>query len=270
MWPVIAGLGIAAASSYLNKPKKPNTSGLQMFNQMYGKQQKDLVNQQFTDLQPGNERYRTQREALGQAFEDKSAGQAEEYQKNLMGLGEYDRQAADKSSALQQEKDFRSVPMQQQMIRENLAASGGMRTGGAARAMSQPTMEAAQRSSDYSRGLESTLLERQAARAEKGVDTVYTSKAGAAMERLGIDKETLTTLYNSGRTDIINRAGQMLGISQQELANMLAVEGIQINAGLADNAASNERNQQNQNALMQLLGQFAGSQSGSSKSDVAK
>jgi len=252
------GIGLAAAGlagSIFGKKKKAKgpdigyMTGLVKQGSQRGREQ---AGQEYAELQPYTQEYGKGLEELGTGYEAKTKGLAEEYQRNLGQLGEADKTARDLSMALKSKETFGAVPMAQQAIRENLASAGAMRTGAAARALAQPTMQAAQEVSRAGTQMDIANAERQSARQEAGVNALYQSQAGAALTKMGLDQEKLRTLMENGRTDIINKYAKLAGIDEAELNALLGIHGIAVQADNAKVAAANARQQ----AIWNELGKF--------------
>lgn len=248
-WQTGLGVGLAAAGlagSIFGKKKKakgPDIGYLTGQIQQGAQKGREQVGAEFGELQPITQQYGKGIEELGTGYEAKTKGLAEEYQKNLGQLGEADKTARDLSIALKSKESYGAVPMQQQAIREQLASSGGMRTGAAAKLMAQPTMQAAQDVSRAGTEMDIANLERQSVRQQQGVDALYQSQAGAALTKLGLDQEKLTTLMENGRTDIINKYAKLAGIDEAELNAILGLHGMQTQVEMANVAAANANRQ---------------------------
>lgn len=240
------------AGSILGKKKKakgPDIGYLTGQIKQGSEKARGYVGQEFGELAPVTTQYGQGIEELGTGYEAKTKGLAEEYQKNLGQLGEADKTARDLSVALKSKESYGAVPMQQQMIREQLAASGGMRTGAASKLLAQPTMQAAQDVSRAGTEMDISNLERQSARQEQGVNTLYQSQAGAALTKLGLDQEKLTTLMENGRADIISKYAKLAGIDEAELNALLGLEGMRTQVDMANTTAANARQQEIWNQL---------------------
>lgn len=222
------------------------------------KTQTGIAEKQFSDLSALNKPYEEKMTNLGKTYEEGVTGMGQEYLANLKQLGSEDELAAQKARVLAGKRVSQSIPINQALIRQNLAATGNLRTGAAGRMLQQPVLDANRQLSEYGQELDIQNLQRQSARQEKGVDAMYSGKMGASLERLGLDKETFNTLLQNGRTDIISKSLQLLGISEKEISNLLGIQGIQANAELADTAAYNQGGASLLNAIMTGIGMYAG------------
>jgi hypothetical protein len=273
--PVVIGAGLAAgglAGSLFGKKKKSNIdtgylTGL--VNQSTGKQ-RDIVGQRDVELAPLYDKYKADSAKLGEDYLTSTRGASEQYKKDVAGLGLEDRLASQKAGDLLQKQQFRSVPGQQQAIKESLAATGSLRSGGGRTALAQPTKEAYQNVSDFRTEQEVQNLQQESARKEQAISNVYSTELGAQLTKLGLDKDTMQYLVESGRGDIINRAADLLGIEQSQLNAMLGIYGLKANEDMANATAENDRRQAIYNSLTGLGGSLiAGGMGGSSKAPSA-
>lgn len=256
--PVIAaGAGMSIAGGLLaGRRKKPNIdiAGMENTARQGAMEQRGIADALRGGLDTGRANYRDEADRLGLGIQKDLTKLGENYGANINRLGDVDKLQTEAMKRQAQERAHRNVPQQQQMIREALASSGGMRTGAAGRALMQPGMQAAQQSADFASEADIAQLGRTSARQRDAVDAVYTSAAGARLERLGLDKQTLQTLFDSGRHDLIQHAAQMAGISQQLTNDLLGIHGTKANVAIADAAGANQRNQM----IGQILGNLGG------------
>ena len=252
----LAPAAIGLANSIFGKKKSANVDipGMTKTITEGSSRQQGIVGNQAQALSALNPAYQTGMTNLGAGYTQTSEDLAKNYQANLAQLGTADTMAAEKAKALNQQEAARNIPLQQQLIREQLAATGGTRTGQAGKAMAAPVTQAAQQASNYSKTLDIQNLQAKSARQQQGVDTLYQSQAGAALQKLGLDRDTMNTLLANNRSDIIMQAAQLLGIDQQQVANLLGIKGIQTNVNIANATGYNA----NQAALNQGLVELSG------------
>jgi len=255
-WQTLVGAGLAGAGlagSIFGKKKKakgPDIGYLTGIVKQGAEKARGLTGQEYETLQPLSQKYGAGIEELGAGYESKIRGLGEEYQKGLAGVGESEKAARDLAVALQQKEEYGAVPLQQQMIREQLAAGGGLRTGAAGKLLAQAPTQAAQRVSQFRTQADIERLSREAARQEEGVRNLYQTQAGAALTKLGLDQTKLQTLLETGRTDIINKYAKLAGIDEAELNAILGIHGLATQTEMANVAAENARQQ----AILEQLG----------------
>lgn len=259
----MAGIGLSAAGtlgSAFGKKKSSsfNTAPFLDAAKKSSAAQRDLIAQQFEQLQPLSEQRRSEAGSLGTGIEQKFGDISQQYRSGLSGIGDLEQKTLDSILSNRQVQSARNIPLQQQMVRENLAASGGFRTGGAARAMQAPVLQQQQEQADLASQLATERMGREATRAEKGVDVQAEMAKQGALQKLGIDEDTMRTLFETGRTDIIDKLAGLRGVEADELQSMLGILGMQTQANLAKDAASNANRQALLSSLTGLGGQLIG------------
>jgi len=260
--PLIAGGIMAAglAGSILDKGKKARVN-LEPYRQQIGRgasEQRDLVNRQFEALKPLTEQYGQQRATLSGQIEPRFQQIGQDLMTGYGQVGDAEQQAIQAALARQQTIGARNLPLQQQSIREGLASAGQLRTGGAARAMQAPVSQFQQQQADMRSGMEAEGLARQAGRLERGTEAQANLAKEAFSTKLGMDKDTMDTLLSMNRTDLIEQAASLRGISKEETASMLSLLGIQTNVDLANQEAANAQRQRIWSSLTGVGGSLFG------------
>lgn len=267
--PAAIGLGTTIVGNKLfggsKKPKIDYAGMLKTVREGAGKQ-REYVNTAYSDVKPLDTKFSSDMGTLGTNYESKVSGLGEDYLKSLQGMTAGDQELATKQLDLAKEQAYRTLPVNQEIIRKNLAASGNLRTGASAKAFGDTVLQNQQNLSDYGQKLGIANLQANQARMETGITNVYNSKAGAALQRLGLDADTFRTLYQNGRTDILDQAMKLVGISDQEVANILGVQGIQANAELVSTFGENANRQALLNSITSIVGQ-AGAQWNTNKNN---
>lgn len=189
---------------------------------------------------------------LGTGFVTGSEQRAKQFGTQLTGLEspEMVRQRQAKATELA----FRNLPQAQQMIRENLAATGGLGRGAAVRALQQPVMQASQQAADEAFRIQQAADERGIARQELAISNLFETGQGAALEKLGIDKDTATMLLKTGRADILDRAIKLAGIESAYTQGLMDIEVMRGQQEAARKAAKRKRRA----AITSSIGTLAG------------
>jgi hypothetical protein len=263
--PIGAGVGAVAgglAGGLMGKKKKKKGLDMAAVNatiQKGSKEQKDLIGQQFSDLQLQNQQYGKEREGLSASIEPAYSKIGDQLKAGYQGVGQAEQTAIGTKLGREQEIAARNIPLQQQLLREQLAATGNLRTGGAGKVLSAPVQEAAQQRSDLAAQLQAEAQSREASRLEKGAETEASLAKEAFTTKLGIDKDTMDTLLSLGRTDLIEKLSSLRGVSADETNAMLNMLGVQGNINMAESAADNASQQDIFSGLAGLGGTLAGS-----------
>lgn len=248
----LTGAGLAGSLFGKKKKAKVDVAGMDALAQASAQKQKDLIGQQFEQLQPMTQKYETQMKGLGEGIKSDFANLGSQYKQNLGQVGQAEQATLESILNARQQQGARAIPLAQQNIREQAAAAGGLRTGGAMRALQAPVAQAQQQQADLASQLSSERLGREAQRLEKGTDVEMELNKEAVTQKLGIDRNTFDTLLSLGRTDLIEKLGALRGVEADQLQTALGIRGLQTNVDLANTAAENERRQALYNSLTGL------------------
>jgi hypothetical protein len=268
MLPVAIGAGLVGAGiagSLFGKKKKASVDTAGMTNLVKGssQKQKDLIGQQFSQLQPLSADWEAKRTELSEGIQPGFEKIGKDLQTGYQQVGQAEQRNLEDILRTRQQQSARNIPLQQQLLREQLAASGGFRTGGAAKVMQAPVLQGQQEQADLASTLSQQAQAAQTGRLEKGTE----AQAGLAKEalttKLGIDEDTMNTLFETGRTDIIEKLGSLRGVEADELQSLLGIMGLKTQADLANVAASNANKQALWSSLTGLGGQLIGMGAGS-------
>ena len=234
------------------KPKGIDTAALQAILNQGADKQRQIIETGFQDVAPLRGEFEQRRQALGQSFEQGANQRAQQFGQQLQQVESPDFVRRQQAKA--RELAFRGLPAAQQNIREQLAATGGLNRGAAITALSQPVLQAAQAARDESFNIEQAARGRDIARRQAAIQTVFETGQGAALERLGIDRQTANVLLETGRSDILDRAFKIAGIEQGRTQGLLDIEQTRQLQEIARDQAKNA----SRGALLGGLGSLAG------------
>lgn len=263
-WQTVVGAGLTGAglagSLFGKKKKAPSidVAGMRRLIGDYSQKQRDMIGQQFEQLQPLTQQYQQRAGELGAGIEQQYGDIAEQYRGGLGQVGQAEQQTMEQLLANRRTQAARDIPLMQQMQREQAAASGLMRTGAAGRMMQQPVQQFQQEQSDLYGDLAAQRMGSETQRQQRALEVQREMATSAAAQRLGIDKDSMNTLLQTGREDLIRKFADLRGVSTAELNGMLQAMGLQTQVDLANTAAENERRQALWSALSGLGGQFMG------------
>jgi hypothetical protein len=219
--------------------------------------QAGLIKGGFTTTGELGEKFRTERDALGRTFETGANQRAEQFAQGLQQVESPNLVREQQAKA--RELAFRGLPGTQELIRENLAATGGLNRGAAVRALQQPVLQASQQASDTGFQIQQEANLRNIQRKQIALDTIFNTGQGAALERLGIDRETANVLLETGRSDILDRAFKLAGIEEGRTQGLLNIE----QSRQISDIAREQAKRADQAALVKTLTSTAGSIIGS-------
>lgn len=227
------------------KPKIPgiDTNALNALVDEAANKKRMVVNTLGTDLAPISANFEAKRGNLGsQYLKDVDAG-ISDFNTGIGALKESSGVAGEEAARAFREQQFRDVPELQKAIRESLGGSGTLNTGAARFALANPTIQAAQASSDFAAQQKINDLQRKQQLGEKALDYSTTAKQGGIDTKFGLDKDTVDYLTSIGRSDLIDRANAHLGIEGEVGDARLSIEQARQQNDIARaTAAANNRN----------------------------
>lgn len=211
--------------------------------------QRSLVNTLPGQLSPFNTELKAKTSQLGTDYVAGTNNRVAEFQKGIVNPA-----ATEAAVTARQEQNFRGVPAQQQAIREALASTGRLQTGRASNALIQPVLAAAQDTRDFAAD---QAFNDEAARRD-ALKTGLSVNQQADLAKLGLDEDTMRTLFESGRGDIIQQVAEQLGIEGDLSQGLFNLENTkqQSDISTAINRANNRAGLRN--ALLGIGGQLAG------------
>lgn len=241
--PLIAGAASGIAGSLLNKKAKaPDYSGVMRELDASGARQRDItasVRPQTTTL---NNKFGTDANSLTAALQSKSQAMGREY---IRDAGSASTNLGNNLADTLKQRVLRNTPELQRSLREGMAASGGLNRGAVGAGMSRVAVGQAQ---ELGSGLRDISAQELAAK-NKAIDTVFNTDQDTLRTATGLDYQTLQKLLDSGRTDIITEAANLL---DSERSINSAKAGI-LGAGADSASAASAASAANQNDLISAL-----------------
>ncbi len=147
-----------------------------------------------------------------------------------------------------------NIPEAQRAVRESAAATGGLQRGAAVSALAEVPRQAV---SDLAQVEQGISLQELGVK-QQALQSVFNLDEQLIQDRLGIDRDTLGAIFQSGREDLIREATSLLGISEQSTSDILDALGIQATGQQAAQSAEAAQRQALFNALIQAGGTVAG------------
>lgn len=227
----LAGLGVAGSLLNQQQAKAPDISGLLNTINQGAQYQTGIASNLPGQLQALNAPYTS---AITSAENTATNSANQQAQSFLNQLGNNQTLSGQDITKLLTQQAYSQVPQAQQAAREAAAASGGLGRGAAAELQAAPAATAA---SNVAQGLTQMDLAQQQQKAQ-ALSTINNMSDQLITDKLGIDRDTATALYNSGNQDLINEANQLLGISQNQTAETLGAQQFGLTGQIAANAAN--------------------------------
>lgn len=171
-------------------------------------------------LSAANEAFKTGEQGVSQDLTNRNEAALQTFGNDVNALNASDVTANAAAANTNQERAFRTLPAQQQLIRESLAANGLSRTGSAARQLSAPVTNAARMTNDYSTDLENNRLANVSRRGEAVATAGLDTRKQTALNRMGLDSGTIQYLNSIGRQDLVSEAATAAGLSVDEASGL--------------------------------------------------
>lgn len=236
---LISGAVSGVVGGLLKKrAKAPDYSGVLRAVDESGQRQRTIstgVRPQTTAL---NQNFGTQAGSLTSALKTKSAALGRDY---IRDAGASATNLGNNLADTLKQRVLRETPELQRQLREGMAASGGLNRGAVGAGMSRVAVGQAQ---ELGSGLRDITAQELAAK-QRSIDTVFNTDQDTLRTATGLDYQTLQTLLNAGRTDIIQEAANLLDSERSVNSAKAGILGAQADATSASSAA----NAANQNDL---------------------
>lgn len=211
--------------------------------------QRGIVNALPGQLAPLSTNLQTKTNAIGADYLKGAADRAHE-----LATGAVNPSATNAAIGAKQEQEFRGVPRQQQAIRDALASGNRLATGRGAATIAQPLVTAAQNVSDYGSSLN---LQNEQNR-QDALKTGVSMEQQADLAKLGLDSDTMKTLFETGRGDIVQQAADALGIEGDLSQGLFNLENTSQQAKIAQAQQDAAQRTALRNALLGIGGNLAG------------
>lgn len=263
-WGAVIGAGAGLVGSLLGrrKPKKPDLTAVTNEINNSAKTQSGFAAGLKDRLAPLSTQYNTDAGALSKGLVDKTKTMADQYVVDQEGASKaLNRNLSDtlKQNVLS------SAPELQRQMREGLASTGQLRSGAATVANTNLSNQLAQQVGQGQREITAADLKAR----QDALTTALNMNDHALQQATGMDKGTLTSLFNSGREDLINEATQLIQIEQNRSQGIAGAYGVQAKYDLANDAAKSANSADLISQLAGLVGKGAGAYTGY-KSAAAK
>lgn len=241
-----------------NKVKALDTGAALAIAQKKKQTTMDYANQQEAQLKAGYAPYEQKRSAISAQLEPGAEKQLASYGQDLSKVGAAEQEQYGQAANQFRQQSFRDVPEVQRAIRDQLGGNRLMGSGAALSSLAKPTIQAAQQSADMASSLEQQRLGNVTNRAEGFATTGFNTRQKAMADRLGMDEETLNTLTQMGRTDLIDKFNSLSGAE----SDYYDTEGELNILGQTSEIARQQAKNARRSAIIGTLGSVAGGAAG--------
>lgn len=237
-----AAPAIVGALSKKRKVNAPNLGALTAQVNAGAEQEKQTAMGLKRSLSPLTEAFRTRSEGLSAGLKGDVASRGAAYKTEQANLGT--QEANSLSTALRQNV-LSAQPEIQRQIREGMAASGGLQRGATNAAFAKAGATAAQ---EIGQG-EAEIQTQRLKGLQDASKTVFGADIDAVTTATGLDQDTVQTLLNSGREDLIREAQTLIEAERNRTSNLLGIH----QAGNTNRLAADSAAAGGQNALLEAL-----------------
>lgn len=242
--PIAIGAGLTAAGMFGKKKKVSTPDYTPLINEIKAgaQRQKGIATSVRPQTTQMGEQYKKD---IGASTEASQAEARKSSSQFLQDIGKSTQVQGQQLSDILRSRTLGAQPELQKQLREQMAATGGLQRGAAVKGAQQLQGQAAQQ---IAQGEQEIALQQQNA-INQAKTQAQNLDQQLISDKLGIDKDTLMKLYDTGRMDLINEASSLLGIEQTAGQNITSLMGAQISANQASEIAS----AQNRQALLDSL-----------------
>lgn len=249
----VAG-GVALGTALLNKKKNvslPSLDPQMRAIDAAGQRQRDIAGNLTTSLAPLTTNYGSDVKSAIEARRGEVNAASDKYLSNFSTAAD---SLAKKSSDMLKQRVLEAQPELQRQLREGLASTGQLGSGAGFDAFTQQAVTAGKEIGQGQSEIELQRLQglQQATKDVFGVDTNF------AMQALGIDENTLNTILQSGREDLIREAQQLIDESRNTTQQKTALLTAGQDRAMATDLGSKTASQDLMNAIIGAAGRVAG------------
>jgi hypothetical protein len=199
-----------------------------------GGYQKDLINKLPESLKPLYEEYK---QSLGQAGATLQASTSDIGQRLLeqtKGLYGPDSDVVKSTLAGLKTQDYSTLPGTLRNLTSNLAATGGLQRGGAAKALTAAVMAPAQAYSGQAQTVMSQQLQAQQQNTQNAINKIASMDDQTAQSLFGMSKDEASQILTYGRDDLKTQLTDLVNQSVRDTSARLGLQNEQ-----AENAYQN-------------------------------
>lgn len=186
-----------------------------------------LINQLPTSLQPLYAQYQAALNGAGNTLQNTVQGVGQNLLDSSKALYDPNSPAVQATLAALKMQDYSSLPGTIQALKANLAGSGGLNRGSAARAITQATLAPAQTYAGQAATVQGQQLTAQQNATQQALNKIASMDDATANSVFGMSKEQATQILTSGRQDLRDQLTQLINNNNQSTNQTLGVYGIQ-------------------------------------------
>jgi len=204
-----------------------------------------LINQLPANLAPLMAAYQKALADAGVSLKSDTSAIGQKMLDQTKALYDPNSAAVQATLAALKQQDYSTLPGNIDALKANLAASGGLSRGGAARAITQATLAPAAAYSGQAATVEGQQLQAGQAAQQAAINKIAAMDDNVVQQLFGMSKEEATNILNTGRSDLKDQLAQLINNNNAATASTLGAEGV-----AANNAYQNAVTRNNQQAAI--------------------
>jgi hypothetical protein len=210
-----------------------------------GTDQRRMINELPAELQPLYAQYQASLGKAGTTLQDTTKQIGQDLLTQTKANYDPNSAAVQATLAALKQQDYSTLPGTLNSLKANLAATGGLSTGGAGRALTSAILAPAAQYSQQAANTQAQQLNMQQQNVQQALNKIASLDDATAQQLFGMSTAEAANILQYGRSDLQGQLSQLINQSVNETNQTLSVQGIQ-----ANNAYQNAvtRNAQ-QNAL---------------------
>lgn len=214
-----------------NQAPTPDLSALFSTIAQSGQQEQQLISQLPTNLQPLYAQYKASLGQAGTTLQGATTTAGQNLLTSTNNLYGPNSPAVAATLAGLKQQDYSTLPGNVNALKANLAASGGLNRGGAARAITSATMAPAAAFSNQAATVEGQQLQAQQQNVQSALNKIAAMDDATANSLFGMSTAQATQILQSGRQDLQTQLAQMINQINNQTTQTLNLNGIASNAG---------------------------------------
>jgi hypothetical protein len=229
-----------------------------------------LINQLPSQLQPLYAQYQAALNGAGNTLQNTVTGVGQNLLNSSTALYDPNSPAVQATLAALKTQDYSTLPGSINALKANLAGTGGLQRGGAARAITQATLAPAAQYGQQAANVQGQQLTAQQNATQQALNKIASMDDTTAQQLFGMSKDQATQILTSGRQDLQNQLTQLINSNNTATNQTLGVEGVQDTNGYNNALLRNQQQAAVVNGLTglgvdaagQIPGLFGGTSTG--------
>jgi hypothetical protein len=223
-----ADLGAVIGGLINNGRSLPTIDIQNLLNTIQANQQgnNQLINQLPTNLQPLYAQYGTALNGAGNTLQNSTTGIGQNLLNSSQALYDPNSPAVQATLAALKMQDYSSLPGTINALKANLAGTGGLQRGGAARAITSATLAPAAQYGQQAANVQGQQLTAQQNATQQALNKIASMDDATANSIFGMSKEQATQILTSGRQDLQQQLAQLINSNNTATSQTLGAYGI--------------------------------------------